>query len=313
MDKQKNYWENLRFLPKRQRECIEILERLQREDPSAFIFDFDGTLYDSEKEHPDYGTHDSVRALLRKCITKGKHIGVVTARDASFKRIYINFFKEITRSNSQASVFIGGANGSNLEEIRKGVRREIYAHIFSQKQIQKILTVVKSSHLRDLDPKSVRILSDLLQQNWRGYIDPKLLKMSQEGRGQWWVEQSKVSIALPAKKNDQESMIQRLKNMFVAETYKVVWANDSFVHVVPYFPEDGKKMAVESMLDRLKLGESKVAVFGDTPLGNDRALLKFVFSFTNDPMWNHEPPPYALPHVGPSVDSVYKASYFLLS
>lgn len=274
----------------------------------AFVFDYDGVLYGRNDDNPKYRTHDEARSLLSQIADAGYHIAVITARDASFKRDFMPFLFELSKNNPAVMLYVGGANGSNVDKIQSGTSAVLYENVFSSEQTNDIMNVFRTLGLTvsDIDPVSKKVFEKFLAEDWSGYVDAKLFDLSKEGQGLRWVEKSKITIALPTDRKQQETILDQLRERLKNMPCVVSWAHDAFVHVTPKLQDDGKKLAIQAIQKDLSLRSDQMIIFGDTPHGNDAELLTYPNAFTNYFEWKGKEPPYILPQNGSPVESVHR-------
>jgi len=293
-----------------------LLKEIKNESQiRLFVFDYDGVLYGRSDPDPDYHTHSKAKELLHKIVLSGKHVGIISARDASFKKEFLPFFIDLSKNNPRTALYIGSANGSNVDKILSGTVTCLYEHTFLTEDAHNVIDIFKSLGLTldTIDPTSRNVFEGFLAADWKGYINDELLTLSKEGKGLWWIEKSKMTIALPADRNKQKQIISILREKTKDIPCVVSWAHDAFAHITPKLTDDGKKLAAESIQKDLSIRRDQIIAFGDTPHGNDADLLTFPNSFTNYFNWTGNEPPYIIPKNGSPVASVHSVIHTLLS
>lgn len=289
------------------RSDMELAHLKQNVIISAYLFDYDGVLYARRDENPLYQTHQPAKDLLSAIADKGKFFGVITARDASFKKEYTPFLLGLSKKFPSVPMYIAGANGSNVEKIQNGNRLIISEHRFFSETIASLIDMFRTTGLtRDtIDHVSKDVIDGFLSESWDGYIDPELFSLSKKGDGVWWIEKSKMTIALPSDQKKQRNIIKSIRERVKNLSCVVSWAHDAFLHITPKLETDGKKIAVEAIKHDAALTDEEIVTIGDTPHGNDAQLLAYPHSFTNYFLWDGKTPPYILPKRGSPVETVH--------
>ena len=307
---------NVNQLSEAERQAIRKLKELKTNGLKLLGLDYDGTIYDRHAS-PPYNSHQAAIDLALNIMKAGVNLGLITSRDASIKKILFPPLLRASQEIADLFVFVGGANGSNLTEIKNGEKREIYNHCLILDQIKTIIDVYNELSVLNLDPKSKKVIERFLTEDWSGYVPNNLFTISKENPGVW-VEQSKVSLILPSNQKMQRKVMTDLQEKLkeqLGDELTIVWANDPFVHVSKKLEFDGKLLAIQTIMKELGTDEHHTAAFGDTPHGNDKGLLSLPYSFTNYPLEKPdlETPPYVLPCFGSPIESIYKAIRFLIN
>lgn len=290
------------------------LQKLREKGIKVFGLDYDGTVFD--RKDPHYNHHQTAIELTLKIAARGAVPALITARDASIKRILVPPLLEASRSGKikKIPIFIAGGNGSNLIEIKNGKRREIYNYGLTRNQIKTIISLYNELQIKDFEPEAKTIFENFLKQDWSEYIPSDFLKIAKNNPG-IWVEQSKVSLVLPSNQKLQRDIINTLRKE-LGDKLAVIWANDDFAHIIQRLEKDSKLTAIEAIIQELAISKENIATFGDSPEGNDVGLLSLPYSFTNYfelEKQDMTAPPYILRQTQSPIESVYRAIDFLLS
>jgi len=299
-----------------ERQTTSKLKELKTNSLRLLGLDYDGTIYDRHAS-PPYNNHQTAMDLVLNIMKAGVNLGLITSRDVSIKRVLFPPLLKASQEIAGLPVFVGGANGSNLTEIKNGQRREIYNHGLTLDQIKAIVDVYDKLNVSNLDSRSNKVIERFLTEDWSGYVPNNLFAISKKNSGVW-VEQSKVSVVLPSDRKEQEKAITALREKLEeqpGDELTVAWANDPFAHVSKKLDLDGKLLAVQTIMKELGTNEHHTATFGDTPHGNDKGLLSLPYSFTNHPLEKPdlETPPYLLPSFDSPIKSIHKAIRFLIN
>lgn len=300
------------------------LARIKLEEARPLIklfgLDYDGTISDGVDFKPP-----EVMALVEKILGKGKSVAFVTASAATaLKKLTAPFQGLLNHKNTSVRNFIAGGNGATLFEMKKDGLVEIYNHGMDLPQVLKAVEIGRKVYEKlgikniDLSKKGLENFRKILRDNWESYIPAEILDVGRPYNGEIFTEQAKVTFVLPKDKLLHEKLAVEL-NKELGEEYRAVAGDDTYIHITKKLEEDGKVVAIKTILKILGLEPNQVATFGDMPAGNDAGLLSFPYSFTNsnefvDIKTNLEQPPYVLLEPGLSpVARIYKAVYYLLS
>lgn len=286
---------------------------------SCIIFDYDGTLFDRFDKNFN---HNRARKLLLKSLNK-YHVAVITARSASaLKSIAAPMLKIFSKKRFTNRFFLGVGNGVTLYEIKKNQLDKIYSHELSFSDI-KFITKIYKQILKRLglarkafNSKGLEIFSKFVLQNWGEYIPNNIGELNKSWGGMIFAEQAKVSIVKPLNLSKEKQLVSELRKLLFNNFDVVV--GDIDIHIIKRLSEDSKKKAAKTIIKKLRISPANVVTFGDLPSGNDKALLSFPLSFTNDSDIKRkqsylDKPPYVLSSktVSP-VGTIYKAVDYLI-
>ncbi len=290
-----------------------------RQSIRLFAFDYDGTIYDGK----DF-THSEVVGLVENIFAKDKSVAIITARAASALKMLVPVFKKLLSEHDvDRTIFIGLGNGTVLYALGKNGLRKIYDHGFDLSQIHRAVScwehVYKAHALNvdNLNEKGLETFRTFLRDDWAGYISDEIVAACRPYAGSIFAETAKVTFVLPKDERMKEKIIHAVAQE-LGERYIITAGDNIFAHITRRFDEDGKAVAVKTILQLLGLKKPQVATFGDMPMGNDKGLLSFPFSFTNskDFLGNKsdpEKPPYIIANMGASaVAQIYSAVDALL-
>lgn len=285
----------------------------------GFFLDYDGTLFDSRDSA--YG-HDTAIGLLIEILNKRRVLAVITARDASFRAHVLPSLQRKSQLGGVPFYFAVG-NGSSL--YRYNTREEcMYSHELNLEAVfeivdkySQIITNLGIKHL-DLRPKGVETFSNFLKPEspLLEYLRPELIALSNEYKGAFFAESSKISFVLPAESEKQAVFISEI-NRSLGKDYSVK-GDREFVHVSRSILKsgsqiDGKLLAVKTILKAEALSRHEAVAFGDSPFGNDQYMLAFLpHSYTNDLGYSGSTSPVTLTGDGSPVAKVHQAIRGLL-
>lgn len=279
-------------------------------------FDYDGTIHGSEY------SHERATELMRNVIKAGKYMAVITARAATALRmIYPGLRDFYEKENVSIPCFIAGGNGTVLYEIKKGELNKIYSHGLNEDDFQKSISAWQKVYSdlgikkEDINTKGIDTFKSFLQDDWSDYIPSNVVNFCRAYDGQFFTEEAKMTFVLPADISRNQQIIDKVQ-LELGKDYSVKAGDTIFCHITKSLDEDGKAVAVKSILELMNLKEDKVVTFGDMPHGNDAGLLSFPYSFTNFNLNESdvEQPPYYLPEADSNkVGSVHNAIKFLIN
>lgn len=286
---------------------------------NLFVFDYDGTV----RNGVDYEIPEVI-ALTEKILSRGRLIAFVTARAATaFKTLVPPLRELLNRIDMPVPVFIAGGNGVILHKMTKDESVEIYNHGLTAPQILRVVEIGKKIYeelnIGSADPseKGLATLGKFLKENWEDYIPSEIIDICRSYKGRLFAEKSKVTFVLPKDKSLREKVVSDFNEKLNGE-YQASMGDDTYVHITRKLEEDGKVVAVKTILKSLNLKLNQAATFGDTPLGNDAGLLNFPYSFTNSEEFikvknNFQQPPYILERLDLSpVARIYRAVDYLI-
>ena len=271
-----------------------------RKSVKLFAFDYDGTIYDGcDFKFPE------VIPLIEKIMASAKSVSLSTARAASAVKTFVPPLKEflIDRGITEP-IFIGGGNGAILYELKRDELKKIYNHGLNFEEIIRIINEWEKVcgkfeiNTTDLAENGLETFRKFLSEDRVGYIPDEILNLCRPYEGKIFTEEAKVTFVLPKDEIVREKIISEIKNELGGE-YSVVAGDKTFCHITKKLQEDGKVVAVKTILEIMGLDLNQVATFGDMPTGNDAGLLSFPFSFTNSYEFikeknNFEQSPYIL-------------------
>jgi hydroxymethylpyrimidine pyrophosphatase-like HAD family hydrolase len=277
------------------------------------IFDYDGTIYDGDKFN-----HSDAAELVFRVLRRGIAAAIITARAATALKL---FLPEIVRFQLPITVplFIAGGNGTILHRISAdGSIKEIYKQGLSFPEIKKSIILIRNSYRRcrlntaKLNKKGLKNFRSFLKQDWADLIPLWIMVLNVGQEGIIFAETVKVSFVLPRRQKERESLIDDIQAA-AGPSFQVVAGDDLYGHLTKRLGEDSKFAAVQSIARLMGLENNQLITFGDMPLGNDRGLLSFVYSFTNTDVPANPPPYFLGRHKKSPTAAVYQAVNYLIS
>ena len=275
-----------------------------------FVFDYDGTIYDGNKYK-----EVQVINLIEKIINNGKLVAIITARAATALKIIVPPVRKfLFKKNINSPVFISGGNGVILYKIKDNRLIQIYNYGLSIKEIKHAINcwdkIYKDFRINEkkLSLKGIKTFNAFIKENWVNYIPNKLIELSKLYNGKIFIEEAKVSFVLPKDKTTHDKLIKAAQEE-LGDNYALKPGDETFAHITKNLKEDGKLIAVKTILKGLGFKKNEVITFGDMPNGNDKGLLSFPYSFTNskDYIKSDKPPFVLVNNKLNSVARVYKA------
>jgi len=244
--------------------------------------DYDGTVSDGNTY-----TQTQVFALAEKVLDANKSIAFVTARAATALKVLFPPLQQLLmRKNAPVPCFIAGGNGTTLYEVKKDGLVMIYNNGFTLQQVLCVVGVGRDVYARlqighnDLVEKGLRTFETFLQDSWAGYVPDEIIYVCRPFRGELFTEEAKVTFVLPKDASLRGIIVSEL-NAALGSEYCAMAGDSTYVHITRRLSEDSKAFAIKAILQRMGLTHMQVATFGDMPMGNDKGLLSFPYSFTN--------------------------------
>lgn len=282
-----------------------------------FGMDFDGTLSDGENY-----TKETAIALFIEILEKNKTPAFITARAATAVKHFVPPLEDYYKAHPTAiATYIGGGNGTVLYSVNSGGVRKIYNNGLTLDEIRFIVSewqkyAETELPVASLSKKGLITFKKFYSETWEGLIPEAVLAAGRAYEGRIFTEEAKVTFVLPKDTEIHNKIIADIQSK-VGNEFSAVAGDKDFCHITKRLHSDSKAVAIETILKELNLNKDQVATFGDMPHGNDKGLLSFPFSFTNegeiDSINPINKPPYILPieGLGP-IARVYKAVRFLL-
>lgn len=284
-----------------------------------FGLDYDGTVADNEHKLPE------VMVLVEKVLTANKTAAFITARAATALKTIVPPLQELLKKNNiDFSNFVAGANGTTLYEVSKDSFKEIYNHGLKLAEIQRAVAAGRTVYQKlninrpDLAVKGLETFQKFLADVWDSFIPAEIVDICRPFDGELFTEEAKVTFVLPQDKTIHQQLIEAL-NRELGNGLKAVAGDETYVHITKQLEEDGKRVAIKTILKIMNLNEDQVVTFGDMPADNDAGLLSFPYSFTNaqdftNVQKNPNEPPFVLVAGDLSpVAKVHQAIEYLIS
>ncbi len=278
-----------------------------------FAMDYDGTLADGEHYHRE----DAIN-LIESILKANKTPAFITARAATAVKTFVPPLQDfyVKYPNSTAT-YIGGGNGTVLYKLDSKGLEKIYNHGLSLEEIKTIVSVWEKyaeQHLpqNDLSEKGLTTFIKFYGEDWQDLIPNEILEIGKVYNGRIFTEEAKVTFVFPQDISTHEKIVSDMREL-LGNNFSISAGDKDFCHITKALKEDGKMVAVKTVLELMDLKENEVATFGDMPHGNDKGLLSFPYSFTNYLDHVSQTPPYILAEDNlPPVGRVYKAIKFLI-
>lgn len=302
-----------------------MLERCKKEELRVIAVDYDGTVY--HRGDKEFNSLEKVLNLAYAVYKSGKEFVFVSGRNTTLelelREIGDKFAKKI---GDTFSVWRSGGTGMNLEKItffpddRQVFVKCMYSNTLG---IEKIKIAIKEYLKLDIvaDEKSKTFFKSFLDKKLPEYLVPKTyFALAKPYEGRFFAEKVKVTFVLPSSIDEQEKYIKVLRKKLKPYDLSVGWGRLPFADVsknlrVDDKITDGKLFMMKYIIKKLKINKYQVATFGDSPMDNNRGLLSFPYSFTNDKNGldvNKKIRPYIL-EVGESpIKVVYEAINYLI-
>ena len=283
------------------------LGRLKRAGCSGVVADYDGTLFG-----PGCGT-ESVARLIYEAAKKMVPV-IATARGATFRRQQLKSIIEATRTNRLLKpVYISLGNGAWIDKVANGYIETIYDNSLTIDDTKTIIAAYQSLGIQ-LKPEDDAFRQKDLQFPWGDLLSPEYLELSQQSMGVW---AEPIKLTLLFGQTTPEVLRKHHQTLSQAlPRYQVSWGGKPVIDVSRKIMIKGKeidgKLATAIFISELEdLSLDNIATFGDTPDGNDRALLELPYGFTNQEGYFGRP--YSLPVIGLQAQRIYEAIYLLMT
>jgi len=298
-----------------QMNIINILAKKLKNEIELFVFDYDGTIYD--KYNNDYN-HKRAFSLIKKVINNGCSCLVVSARCASFLHIQLQNLRALyNEKGEKKETYIGGGNGTMLFSFSKSGLSTLYENKLSFKEVTSIMKMGKKVYdklkidISDLNAEGMLTHADFLKTVWGQLIPKKFIALSKLYEGMCFCEEAKVSFVLPNNLLLHDTILHLFKKeikLGLKGSYHIVRGDIIFLQISKTFPTDPKLHALNTIINKLKIALTKVAVFGNMPQDNDKGILissHLPNTFTNAKSDISNPPFYIDSHNRSSVAAVH--------
>jgi hydroxymethylpyrimidine pyrophosphatase-like HAD family hydrolase len=295
------------------------LKELKTNGVSLIAVDWDGTVYD--RNDPDYNSFSKVIQLAHAVTDADIEFAVISARNTTLEFFLRQEIAQYSKEeNTSLSIWRSGGNGMNLSKITsspEGVLVDpIYANFLAQEDINRSMDAYLALRVSP-DAESREFFNFFLQQNLPEDLVPKsFFELSKPFRGSVFAEAVKISFVLPTSIEDQEKCFDYLRNSLEPHGLVVNWSKLPFADISRKFNVDGKLLATQQIIQKLKIDKSHVGTFGDAPNGNDAGLLSFPYSFTNYQSLikkNINEPPFMLDVKKSQTETIHQAIHYLIS
>lgn len=282
-----------------------------------FAMDYDGTLADGVSYQKEQ-TLD----LIKEILSAGKIPAFSTARAVTAVTNFVPLLTDFYKLNPQSGpTYIAGGNGTVLYKIDATGTKQIYSHGLLLEEVREIVEkwsmyAKENLPLESLSEKGLSTFKKFYSESLEGLVSRNILEIGKKYEGRIFTEEAKVTFVLPKDETTHKKIVGDVQ-VLIGNKFVAIAGDKDFCHITKRLEDDGKFVAVNYILNLENLQKNQVATFGDMPHGNDKGLLSFPYSFTNniDFFTDHtsDQPPFLLP--GSELDavgSVYKAVRFLL-
>lgn len=282
-------------------------ERLQKlkQKVSLFALDYDGTIYGAGVSHRE------AAELIHRVMVAGVIPTILTGRGMTLQGEFLPALLELLEGK-RGRCFLGTANGLELTEIRNGEPSSIYRR--GSLKVEEVVKVAETYLSLGLSCNSSSI--DALVQTatvWQETLAQERLDLIFNYK-KIWIEDSLVLLPLP--EDNPWQVVSRLKSE-LADDLEVSMAGRGVAIITRALGEDPKRFCLNMVLREVALSADDIAIFGDNPEGNDRALLELPNSFTNRADYvavPHRPPFLLAPSCdGSPVRQVHRCIAYLLA
>jgi len=293
------------------------LSELKGNGVSLLACDYDGTIFD--RTNPNLGHKDSMD-LAFLADEKGIAFAVISARGATLDYEITRLVPEMCRTKGQKmTLYKSSGNGMDLKKIdfdRSGITNEevLYDNSMSLEEAMEVAEAYNKLRVSNPDPNAVKFFRKYLD-SLQGFISQDFLDLARLFDGKLFAENVKVSVVLPTDPKERLVLVLKLRSE-LGNNFSVGQTDLPFADITKKMSTDGKQLAAEKIMETLGIEPKNMGCFGDSPEGNDKGLLTFPYSFTNNQGMskmdiNH--PPFVLPISGDKIETVHRALKFLTS
>ncbi len=299
------------------------LEEVKCGGVKLIAVDYDGTVYD--RNDKTYNSLDNVIELAFRVFQSGIDFAFVSGRnttlDIKLRELGLIF---CMKNDCSFTVWRSGGTGAVLNRLtftpKKVFVKKIYSNSFDKSLLKKTFDVYKKLKVEP-DLKSKIFFNEFLKNKPPKDLMPETCyKISCNSKGCVFAEAVKVTFVLPSDINEQKKIINVLRRKLTPYDLCVSWGNLPFADVgrnlrINGKIVDGKLYMMKNLVKKLKIKDNQLATFGDSPNDNNKGLLSYPYSFTNDGniiKSNVYAPPYVLEIKKSPVGAVYEAINYLI-
>jgi hydroxymethylpyrimidine pyrophosphatase-like HAD family hydrolase len=299
------------------------LEEARRGGIKLIAVDYDGTVYD--RNDKNYNSLDNVIELAFRVFQSGISFAFVSGRnttlDIKLREMGLRFCR---KNNCSFVVWRSGGTGAVLNKLTFNPKEvfieKIYSNSFDKCLLEKVLDIYRELKINP-DLESKKFFNEFLKNKPPEDLMPEICyKISCQSKGSVFAEAVKVTFVLPSNIDEQKKTISILRKKLDSYDLCVSWGNLPFADVgrnlrIDGKIIDGKLYMMKNLVKELKIKDNHLVTFGDSPNDNNKGLLSYPYSFTNDSnviKSSVYTPPYVLEIKESSVGAVYEAINYLI-
>lgn len=301
-----------------------LLFKIKKNKFTLIAADYDGTLYD--RYDKKYNSLLKVIQLAHKITKKGLNFAFISGRNTTLEIELRELIpKFCSKKKVDLSLWHSGGNGMSLNKISYRYKtnslkvEKIFSNSISINIIKKIIEIYTKLKIKP-DSKARLFFKEYLNKKIPEDLMPKnYFELSNKHDGRVFAELVKVSLVLPSSILKQKQIIKDLRKDLSGLGLNVGWGGIPFADISKELISnhkiiDGKLLMVKNIIKYLKIKDTQVVTFGDTPNDNNKGLLSLPYSFTNDVslIKSKDVPPYILEVKGSSVKAVFDAINYLI-
>ena len=277
------------------------LEEIIQRGPQMVISDVDDTLLGH--------THDleKMGRTMYEAHRVGLPVSLITGRGASAQRELSPLLQQIAECTFKP-VYLATNNGATTIRFNAGTGSEqiLVDNSLLPQDIEWLVEMYNRFKFQHSD-KEYGVMARSLALDWSGVIPADMIEIAKANRGMW-IEPGKISVLLPPSQNKAD-VISHLNDLLGNDFYCTTSQHAPLVEI-SRAGAGGKLNAAKHIAQYASVHHRNIAVFGDSPAGNDREMLEgYPYSFT-DVACSDVPankPPYQLIGSGNFVYRVHKA------
>lgn len=303
----------------------EKLINCKNENIKIIAVDYDGTVYD--RYDPNFNKLEKVVMLAKDVYNSGMEFAFISGRSTTLELELRDLGSKISKDTGENfSIWRSGGTGMNLDKLSFTCTSDevevenVYSNSLSFEEVKLALNEFLKLKI-EADTYSKSFFNNFLEKDLPEYLVPREFKeLAVPYEGLFFAEKVKITFVLPKNEDEQERCVEVLRKKLEKYGLSVGWGRLPFADVSKQLilngeSVDGKMYMVKMLIKRLNINENQVVTFGDSPKDNNKGLLSFPYSFTNDMDKGEDRtnlPPYLLKVNKSPIKAVYDAISYLI-